>query len=158
LKAKHDAKTADAAADKAEREAAARRETSDAIAERDNVYDGLRNALGDDVIAKLDAIVGTAETPEKLAAGLDGLAGFIEDVLKNGEKADKMLLEQYDVGAACAAALRDRALKVRDAGAATASPGRRVTQRALDILDGRVLYLIEKGMRAFRAARRADPS
>jgi hypothetical protein len=47
---------------------------------------------------------------------------------------------------------------VQKAGAVKATPGRRVTQRALDVMDGRVLTLIEKGMRAFRAARRADPS
>src|SRR5262249_26987706 len=67
-------------------------------------------------------------------------------------------LEQYGAGAACAAEIRTRASRVRQAGMVKATPGKRVTQRALDILDGRVLYLIEKGMRAFRAARRADPS
>src|SRR5262245_11726581 len=90
LKAKHETNTAGAAAGKADREAAARRETRDAIAERDSIYDALRNALGDDVIPKISAIVGTAETPDKLAAGLEGLAAFIEDVLKNGDKTEKL--------------------------------------------------------------------
>jgi hypothetical protein len=128
------------------------------IAERDSVYDGLRNALGDGVIAKLDELVGTAESADKLAAGLSALAGFIEDVSKKGAKSDRLLLEQYSVGAACATSLRERASQVQKTGAVKATPGPRVTQRALDILDGRVLTLIEKGMRAFRAARRADSS
>jgi len=37
-------------------------------------------------------------------------------------------------------------------------PGRRVSQRALDLQDGRVLLLAERTLRAFRAARRADPT
>ena len=47
---------------------------------------------------------------------------------------------------------------VRDAAKVTAAPGRKVTQRALDLQDGKVLYLIEKVIRSFRAARRADPT
>jgi hypothetical protein len=158
LKVEHDQKSVDASAGKADREAVARRETIAGIAERDSVYDGLRNALGDGVTVKLDELVGTAETADKLSAGLSALAGFIEGVVKKGEKTDRLLLEQYSVGAACASALRERALRVQKAGAVKATPGRRVTQRALDVMDGRVLTLIEKGMRAFRAARRADPS
>jgi hypothetical protein len=49
-------------------------------------------------------------------------------------------------------------VKVLDAGAVVANTGRRVSQRSLDVQDGRVLLLVEQTLRAFRTAHRADAS
>src|SRR6185369_7196568 len=63
---------------------------------------------------------------------------------------------EFKVGAACAAALLDRAEAIR--AAAAHAPARYVTQRALEVQGGRVLRLVETILRAFRAACRADAS
>lgn len=158
MKAKHDAQKAKAAGFRADRESAWANEKTSAIVERDLTYDGLRNALGEGVVAELSAIVGTAETPEKLATGLESLAGLIDDRIKKGDEEDVHALAQWGVGAERAAHLRQKAKTVREAGAIAATPERRVSQRALDLQDGRVLFVIGKVLRAFRAANRTDAS
>jgi len=155
LKTKHDAQKVGDAAGRAERETKARQAMRDGIAERDMVYDSLRNALSDDRLDELDSVVGTADTHEKLARGLEALADFIDRVAK-ADPEDALALDDYGAGPGRAHALRERANVVREHGQATATSTRRVTQRALDLQDGRVLLLIGKIVRAFRAGRRAD--
>lgn len=155
LKTKHDAQKSGDAAGKARREADARQAMRDAIAERDTVYDSLRNALGPDCVPELNSLAGTAETGEKLASGLEALAGFIERTAKAGGQ-DALALQDYDAGPERAVEMRALAKAVRELAQATAGSRRRVTQRALDLQDGRVLMLIGQVLRAFRAARRAD--
>lgn len=157
-KATHDVQKSRDAGGKVQRDEEAARERREGIAARDLVYDGLKNALGSGVVPRLDAVVGTAETPEKLAGGMEALAGLIEDLVEKGDHEDVALLESYGLAEERAASLRAKAAKVRAAGAVTASPTRTVTQRALDLQDGRVLLVIEKVLRAFRAANRVDSS
>jgi hypothetical protein len=155
-KKQHDATTTSAAGTKAARAKAERAAMVAGIALRDTTYDALRNALGPARLASLDATVGTAETTEKLALGLEKTADFIDDVLKHGSDDDRASLADFDAGEACAKALRGEAASVRGAGEAAAAGGRRVSQRALDAQDGRVLHLVGVGLRAFRAAHRVD--
>jgi hypothetical protein len=155
LKTKHDTQKSGDMAGKAQRNAEARRAMRDGIAERDLVYGSLRNALGDARLAEIDIVTGTADTADKLAAGLEGLADFIDRVTK-AHKDDAVSLKEYGAGPERADALRAQAKTIRKLGKATAASGRRVTQRALDLQDGRVLLLIGIVLRAFRAGRRAD--
>lgn len=157
LKGKHDAQAVDTAAAKAEREAKLRQAMRDGITERDLAYDSARNALGDSRLNELDAVVGTADTAGKLANGLNALADFLDRAAK-ADPEDAESLAEYGAGPDRGRALRDRAESVRELGQATAVSPRRVTQRALDLQDGRVLLLISKVLRAFRGARRADPT
>lgn len=155
MKASHDAQTTDTAAGKVERETRLRAAMREGIHARDIAYDSFRNALGDGRIDELNRIVGNADGAEKLAQGLTALA----DLLARAAKADPeaaLSLEEYGAGPERVQALREHAKKVRELGQATATSSRRVTQRALDLQDGRVLLLIGKILRAFRAARRAD--
>lgn len=157
LKAKHEAQKTGDAAGKIERENKARQAMREGITERDTVRDSLRNALGDGRLDQLDAVTGTADTADNLAKGLEAIADFIDRVAK-ADPDDAAALEDYRAGPDRAESLRERAKAVRALGQATATSARRVTQRALDLQDGRVLLLIGKVLRAFRAARRADPT
>ncbi|XXY48697.1 hypothetical protein WME91_52705 [Sorangium sp. So ce269] len=156
MKRSHDASAVEAAGARVALEAQARSAMRDGIGERDLCYDGLRNALGARRMARVDAIVGRADSPENLAKGLEALASFIEETRKTDPVQDAQLLEDYGVGADCAATLQATARKVRESASVQIAAGRRVTQRALDLQDGRVALLIEKVLRAFRAARRVD--
>jgi hypothetical protein len=157
LKQRHEGQATDRAADKAERETKERRAMQAGITERDAVYDALRNALGDERQPELDAIVGRADSSDNLAKGFVALADFIDRVAKASAD-DAISLKDYGAGPDCAKTLRKRAKTVKDLGKVTAAPGRRVSQRALDLQDGRVLLLIGKVLRAYRAARRSDPT
>ncbi|WP_437737267.1 hypothetical protein [Sorangium sp. So ce1335] len=155
MKRSHDAAATEVAGARAALEVQGRSAMRDGIAERDLCYDGLRNALGPRRMARVDAIVGRADSPENLARGLEALAAFIDET-RRADPQDAQLLEDYDVGAECAAALRTTAQRVRGTASVQVTAGRRVTQRALDLQDGRVAIVIEKILRAFRAARRVD--
>ncbi|WP_437681567.1 hypothetical protein [Sorangium sp. So ce131] len=156
MKRSHDAEATEVAGARAAVEAQGRSAMRDGIAERDLCYDGLRNALGARRMARVDAIVGRADSPENLAKGLEALAAFIEETRRADPLQDGKLLEDYGVGAECAATLRATAQRVRGTASVQIATGRRVTQRALDLQDGRVAIVIEKILRAFRSARRVD--
>ncbi|WP_437562851.1 hypothetical protein [Sorangium sp. So ce542] len=156
MKRAHDAEATEAAGARAALEVQGRSAMRDGIGERDLCYDGLRNALGARRMARVDAVVGRADSPESLAKGLEALASFIEETRRADPVQDAQLLEDYGVGADCAASLRATAQRVRGIASVQVAAGRRVTQRALDLQDGRVAVVIEKILRAFRAARRVD--
>ncbi|MGK4005408.1 hypothetical protein WMF31_22460 [Sorangium sp. So ce1036] len=156
MKRSHDAAATEVAGARAALEAQGRSAMRDGIAERDLCYDGLRNALGARRMARVDAVVGRADSPENLARGLEALAAFIDETRRADPLQDAKLLEDYGVGAECAATLRATAQRVRGTGSVQIDAGRRVTQRALDLQDGRVTVVIEKILRAFRSARRVD--
>lgn len=156
MKRSHDAAATEAAGARAALEVQGRSAMRDGIGERDLCYDGLRNALGARRMARVDAVVGRADSPESLAKGLEALASFIDETRRADPAQDAKLLEDYGVGAECAAALRTTAQRVRGVASVQIAAGRRVTQRALDLQDGRVAVVIEKILRAFRAARRVD--
>jgi hypothetical protein len=157
LHAEHLDAAVQGAGSKAQRESESRRESREGIALRDLVYDALRSAVGAEGMSEIDAISGTAETSEALAKGLSSLADHVRRLQKaGGDK--RLLLEEFGVDEACAATLEQKAVRVRKAGEAVAAPTKRVTQRKLDLQDGRVAHLIGVALRAFRAARRADAS
>lgn len=145
------------AGSKAQRDTVARRELREGVTFRDIVYDALRNALGPDGMSEVDAVIGTAETHEALATGLSGMAKLLRKLRKQGSD-DLALFDAFELDEACAAALDEKAARVRKAGEAAAAPEKRVTQRRLDLQDGRVAHLIGIVRRAFRAANRADSS
>jgi hypothetical protein len=125
----------------------------EAIQQRNLAYDGLRNAIGlrKDLKKQLDGAVGVADTPELLRAGLAGLARFIDEMSKDALVAP--LLEPFGVGAARAVTLRNHIELLSSAEqAAKVAVEDRVSQRELDVQDGRVLHLLRLVYRAFKAA------
>jgi uncharacterized protein YecT (DUF1311 family) len=155
MKADHDAGGNRHAAGKAERDEALRLAFSAGIAERDSVYDAIKSALGDGPVAELNIVTGRADDAEALAKGCEGLADLIERKAKGSAEAAASM-KDFEVTADTAKELRQRAAALRELGKSIGTPGRRVSQRMLDVQDGRVLFLMEKVLRAFRAARRAD--
>jgi hypothetical protein len=157
LKRRHEADVARAAGGKAGREAELRAVMREGINERDLCYDSIRNALGSRRMGEVDALVGRADSPETLAHGLIALADFLDTTYALSDR-DAVRLDDYGADHACAESLRALASKVRETSKESATPARRVSQRGLDLQDGRVVLLIEKVLRAFRSARRTDPA
>ena len=86
------------------------------------------------------------------------IAGYLTDLRKSGSEDDTDALDLWSIDAATVTSLREQAATILDAGKIVASPPRKVSQRSLDIQDGRVLTLIDMIWRAFRVARRTDRS
>lgn len=148
-----------------------RQEARDAFASgvtlRLTVHQTLRDMLGAEhpIIVSLDAAMKPADTAEILANGLDTVADTL-GLLRNGDDehdADPELVEELDAAQlddALVDAMRASATRVRDtATLAEAKPqDLAALQRALDLQDGRVLQVIGMMLRAFRRARKSDPT
>jgi hypothetical protein len=158
MKVGHDAAVTTNAGDKADRETALRREMREGVALRDTVAERLGNALSHDQMKKLEAIAGDASSADKLAAGLEAIADYVTALRKDGSEDDNDALDLWSIDAATVTSLRDKSAAVLEAGKIVASPPRKVSQRSLDIQDGRVLTLVDMIWRAFRLARRTDRS
>jgi hypothetical protein len=156
LKVDHDAMIAAGAGATPEgREAHVRREMREGIALRNVSYQALRNVLGREGMRDVDAVVGTADTPARLADGLDGLADVIRK-LQGGDALDRLLAGEFGLDEAFADSLHERAVSARALADLPPPPDRIVTQRMLDLQDGRVLHLMAIVVRAFRVAHKAD--
>ncbi|MEP7126851.1 MAG: hypothetical protein ABJE95_38325 [Byssovorax sp.] len=158
MKVGHDATVTSQAGDKADRESTLRREMREGVALRDTVAERLGNALSHDQMKKLEAIAGDASSADKLAAGLEAIAEYVGELRASGSEDDNDALDLWSIDAATLASLRDKSAAILDAGKTVAPPPRKVSQRSLDIQDGRVLTLVDMIWRAFRLARRTDRS
>lgn len=141
-----------------DRGAALKRVSGEGVTLRDRILSGLRNALGAARIETTRKAARDASSPDALAHGLNAVAQLIEDTLSTGDADDKAALEAFGLGLARAGELRARAAAILEASAVTAATAKRVSKRALDIQDGRVLVLVDMIYRAFRFARRSDKS
>lgn len=141
-----------------DREARLKKEMGRGIAERDGAVGGLRHALGDARVEGVRLAARDASSAAALAKGLRSIGMFITKMVAEGSDEDRLALDAFGVGAACAAEMEALAKGIEDAAPTTAGTGRRVSQRMLDIQDGRVLVLMDIVLRAFRLARRSDRS
>ncbi len=156
LRADHEAMLAAAAAGtRTEREAALRTAMRAGLALRSVTVSALRNVLGREGMHPIETAIGTGDTASKLAAGLEELARQVRQRLR-GDAIDRYLFAEFGLDEACAGQLDEAAARVRKLDEAPAPPDRVVTQRMLDLQDGRVLHLIAMVLRAFRAAHKAD--
>ena len=123
---------------------------------RDATCDALHNAFGLDrpKLDTLDEAVGVADTPAHLATGLESLARLIRKHSK-GDEHVAALLKAFGVTTNQAAELETLAHAVRtaDAHSHATQSAPKVTQRALDLQDGRVLHLIGMILRSLKTAR-----
>lgn len=158
MKADHQATVTSNAGDKTDRETTLRREMREGVALRDTVVERLGNALTDDQMKKVEILANDAASSDHLAAGLVAVADLIDDLRQNGSEDDKDALDIWSIDAPTVTSLRDKSTSILEAGKIVASPPRKVSQRSLDIQDGRVLTLIDMIWRAFRLARRSDRS
>lgn len=132
-----------------------------------SVHQTMRDLLGatNPIIVSLDPAMKPAETADIVANGIDKLAETLHE-LRHGDgehPADADLVEELDatqLDDALIASMHDTARQVRNT--ATLSEAKpqdlAAAQRALDIQDGRVLQVIGMVLRAFRRARRSDPT
>lgn len=140
------------------REGRLKKEMGLGVAMRDRVFGCLRNAVGDAGVTTIRAAATDASSPDALMKGLQTLASFIRATFESGSEDDKSALEAFQADEQCAADLEARAKSIKDASPTTAATGKRVSQRELDIQDGRVLVLMDIVVRAFKLARKSDGS
>jgi hypothetical protein len=156
LKADHDAMLAAVAGGtRSEREAALRLAMREGLALRNVTYNALRNVLGREGMAEIDQSIGVGDTPAKLAGGLDSLAALLRRRLQ-GDPVERYLFSEFGLDEGCADQMGACGARIRKLDEAPPPPDRVVTQRMLDLQDGRVLHLIAMVLRAFRAAHKAD--
>ena len=129
---------------------------------RDQAEVVLRGVAGKDAVAlkEIDGAVGTAESVEKLIAGLEGLFKIGQRFL--GHKSDGvatraalMRLDEEYVSTLHAAAEAIRAARLDASGR---SAGKKTTQGALDRKDGEAFHLLEAIIDAFEKAHDIDPT
>jgi hypothetical protein len=130
--------------------------TAQARALRDQVLHtlgGLVPAKGK-VRDKVLASAGAAPTAETLAVALETLAGVVSSARQAASKAELAAYDELGITGSLGGALNDQAKALREAAdvASGGNPIKGVTQRALDLQDGRVLHLVTHIHRAFREA------
>jgi hypothetical protein len=134
---------------------------NDAIGLRDQAYGALRDAAhAKQLLASLDACVGTAETPEALAFGLTEVGGLLRSWLKSGDAGLVARLEIAGLDVAYADELETaaKALRVAAAKAGARGTAAKITQGALDRQDGVAFILLRQIVRAFESAHDRNPT
>ena len=154
----HQAVTSSEVGGKSDRELTLKRLSSEGVALRNRVLTGLRNAVGDTRLEQVRKAGSDASTSDALATGLHAVAAFITQLASQGTDDDRAALDLFQVDPARAEELKKKAAEIVEAAQVTASTSKRVSKRALDIQDGRVLVLVDMVYRAFRVARRTDKS
>ncbi len=101
-----------------------------------------------------------AETADKVAVALEALGDWITEWLQPLPADEREVYTAMGFDEALVADLRVRAERVRESQADldALSSGTRVTQRELDLQDGRVLHVVGGIYQAFRSAVRRDPT
>jgi hypothetical protein len=113
----------------------------EALSLRNNAIRAIRPHLAaEEQRARLNAFRGTAENAQKLADGLRGVAQTLEDLRAGAAPTVLSLLDEVGLGKPYAQKLVDTAELLLEADRATvgAPPQRMVSQRELDLQDGRV--------------------
>ncbi|MEO7330398.1 MAG: hypothetical protein ABI193_17615 [Minicystis sp.] len=151
MKVEHDATITSNAGDKTDRESTSRREMREGVALRDTVIERLGNVLGDDQMKQVNVLAGDASSSARLAAGLAAVADFIAAVRKDGSADDSDALDLWSIDASTVQSLHERSTAVLEAGKIVASPPRKVSQRSLDLQDGRVLSLIVRSSTTYQS-------
>ena len=139
----------------ADRKAQAEAASARGVALRDQGARAMRRVLlgQESDLAALEQAVGNASTAASLASGLEFVAGQIEHQRAHGDADRRSLLARVKLTAAYAAVLSAAAKDVvTTAEAASAVAQKGVTQRALDLQDGRVMRIVDWVNRAFRDA------
>lgn len=143
---------------RADREVVLKRLSGKGVALRNSALAGLRSAVGERRLELVRKAGSDASSADALVTGMNAVAAFIDEVVNKGDDDDRAALDFFVVGASCAEELRTKAAEIAEAAKVTAATGKRVSQRSLDIQDGRVLVLMDMVDRAFRQARRTDKS
>ena len=130
---------------------------------RDQAYDALRDAAGQDVALRtlVEQSFGTTEDGEALGKGLDGLAdvlrGWLKDK-KNAGMAERLELANLDATYADELTAAAKSVRATAAGAVRPRGGTKATQAALDREDGVNVLLLGQIIRAFDGAHNIDPT
>ena len=128
-----------------------------AIGHRDLLVNALTHALGAQADL-LGALRGDATDDAALVQGIKAVADLADMRLTEGSATDRVALARFKVTGERVTLLRDKAADVSAVGAAPVGAPQAVTQRQLDVQEGRVLVLIDILLKAMRAAKRVHPT
>lgn len=125
-------------------------------ASRRSLLASLTNGLDEGAQARAKQLAGKASTKKSLVQGSERLADDLTKTIETASESQLLQLGSFDITAERIAELRQNIEDVSAAISTKATRAGRVEQRLLDIQDGRVLVLLERIVRAFRAARNQD--
>jgi hypothetical protein len=148
-------------ADRAEKDSKAEAVSSAAIHLRDQAADALRDAAAQDTGLRdaAKAAVGTAESPDALARGLENLGKLLRDWLGRDDADLASRLELGSLDADYADELDAAAKEVRKAhGERTTGARSQLAQGELDRQDGISVLLLGQILRAFDSAHTRNPT
>lgn len=135
-----------------------------ALALRDQAYDAMRDAAGQDTKLRSEVAmaVGTAENEEALALGLEALSRVLNDWLtgRKGDNSFAVRLSLANLDKSYASSLHAAALRVRTTAAKVGAiaPNSQVTQADLDRAGGINVLLLGQLIRAFDGAHNINSS
>jgi len=128
---------------------------------RDQAHRAMRDAAGlsDSHRDEADEAVGTAETVDALATGLESLSDLLDKWLNSGDKVleARLMLASLDADYASELAAAAKHLRTSKAQAGQKQAETKVTQGALDREDGVNVLLLGQIIRAFDAAHDINP-
>lgn len=147
---------------RAKRASEANRAAAQGLALRDQAASALRDAAGLDAAlrAEVDETVGTAETPDTLARGLNRLADVLRAWLKSPAGSPlqaRLALANLDAAYADELTAAANAVQTTAAQAGERNAARAAAQAGLDREDGVAILLLGQIVRAFDAANDLDP-
>jgi hypothetical protein len=155
-------KTVSAGVARAAQEQTVSAATTAAVALRDQAYDALRDAAGQDraLRAEIEKAFGKAETSDTLANGLDEMATALRRWLAKKTPALSARLKLANLDGDYASELEDAAKTVRTeaARAQRQKAQGKVSQGTLDRADGINVLLMGQIIRAFEGAHGIDPT
>lgn len=126
-------------------------------ASRRSMLASLKNGLDKASLAHAKALAGTAARTVTLIDGSERLADYVAQRIADAAESERARLRSFNLTTERVAELRSHVAAARATRVATTRGGR-IEQRLLDIQDGRVLFLMERIVRAFRAAQNEDPT
>lgn len=156
LREGHQVVTAENAGSRAESKVDKRQAVRALRAGRRSLLASLNNGLGEAARAHAKGLAGTASTTATLVQGSERLADYVTQLIGTASESARVQLGSFNLTTERIVELRNNVADVRAATAVTPTRAGRVEQRKLDIQDGRVLFLIERIVRAFRAAQHED--
>ncbi|HEX2568554.1 MAG TPA: hypothetical protein VH877_03270 [Polyangia bacterium] len=158
LREGHQVAAAVSAGGRAGRQVSKRQAVSALRAARRGLLTSLQNGLDKASLAHAKALAGKAATITALMDGSGRLADYLAQRIEAASEDEQVQLRSFSLTAERVAELRSHLAGVRVATQVAAARRGRVEQRQLDIQDGRVLVLVERILRAFRAAQHEDPT
>lgn len=139
----------------AAREAQTKRAMREGLLLRNVALQALRTLLSREAMVEVERRVEGADSPARLVDGLQALTEVVRRLL-GGDALDQLMAREFGLDDAFVVRLASEAASLQALASLPPPPELTVSQRRLDLQDGRVLHLLAIALRAFRAAHKVN--